>query len=102
MVYANAMTRDISGHPDLSYHGAKCYQYMLGLDAPCGHCPMKLMNGEDEKMVEVDDGSHVFSLKARYTTWNGKRVFMEYGHDITQTKAAERKRIGGALQCEKI
>ena len=91
MVYANAMTRDISGHPDLSYHGAKCYQYMLGLDAPCGHCPMKLMNGEDEKMVEVDDGSHVFSLKARYTTWNGKRVFMEYGHDITQTKAAERR-----------
>ncbi|MEE8808556.1 MAG: EAL domain-containing protein [Lactimicrobium sp.] len=91
MVYANAMTRDISGHPDLPYQGAKCYQYMLGLDAPCGHCPMKLMGDETEKMVEVDDGSHVFSLKARYTTWNGRKVFMEYGHDITETKADERR-----------
>lgn len=91
MVYANQMTRDISGHPDLPYQNAKCYQYMLGLDAPCGHCPMKQMGNENEKVIEVDDGAHVFSLKARYTTWNGRRVFMEYGHDITATKAAERR-----------
>lgn len=48
--------------------GKKCYQYMLGLNAPCGHCPMKLMDGETEKEVEVDDGIHTFALKARYTT----------------------------------
>lgn len=62
---------------------------MLGLDAPCGHCPMKFMNGEEKKEIEVDDGSRVFSLKARYTTWNGKSVFIEYGRDITDTKAGQ-------------
>lgn len=94
MVYANEMTLDISGHPDLPYEGERCYHYMLGLDAPCGHCPMKLMDGEDEKVIEVDDGSHIFSLKARYTTWNGIRVFIEYGRDITDTKAGQRRYAG--------
>ena len=36
-----------------------------------------------EKTVEVDDGDHVFQLKARYATWNGRRVFIEYGRDVT-------------------
>ncbi|MFC2662223.1 MAG: GGDEF domain-containing protein, partial [Eubacterium sp.] len=101
MVYANEMTRDISGHPDLPYEGERCYHYMLGLDAPCGHCPMKQMDGEDEKVIEVDDGSHVFSLKARYTTWNGKRVFIEYGRDVTDSKAAQNRytdQIRGILE----
>ncbi len=101
MVYANEMTLDISGHPDLPYEGERCYHYMLGLDAPCGHCPMKFMNGEEEKEIEVDDGSRIFSLKARYTTWNGKRVFIEYGRDITDTKAGQRRyadQIRGILE----
>ena len=91
MVYANALTKMVSGHPDLPYEGKKCYQYMLGLNAPCGHCPMKLMDGETEKEVEVDDGIHTFALKARYTTWNGRKVFIEYGRDVTNTKTAQRR-----------
>lgn len=83
MVYANQMTLDISGHPDRPYQGEKCYQYMLGLNAPCGHCPMKQMGDEKEKDVETDDGEHVFRLKARYAEWNGKKVFIEYGRDVT-------------------
>lgn len=83
MVYANQMTRDISGHPDEPYEGKKCYQYMLGLNAPCGHCPMKKMEGQEEKEIETDDGEHAFRTIARYTTWNGKRVFIEYGRDVT-------------------
>ena len=27
MVYANEMTLDISGHPDLPYEGERCYHY---------------------------------------------------------------------------
>lgn len=91
MVYANAMTRDISGHPERPYEGEKCYRYMLGLDAPCGHCPMKLMGDEDERELEVDDGSHVFALKARYANLHGRRIFIEYGHDITGTKLAQQR-----------
>ncbi len=91
MVYANEMTRMISGHPKIDYRGKKCYQYMLGLDAPCGHCPMKQMGQESEKAIEVDDGEHVFALTARYTTWNGRRVFIEFGRDITPTKIAQRR-----------
>ena len=89
MVYANALTRQVSGHPDRPYEGAKCYEYMLSLNGPCGHCPMKLMEGENEKQIEVDDGIHAFSLKARYAYWNGKKVFIEYGHDITGLKSAQ-------------
>lgn len=102
MVYANQMTLEISGHPDLPYKGARCYQYMLGFNAPCGHCPMKQMGSENEKEIEVDDGAHVFSLKARYTTWNGRKVFMEYGRDITDTKKAQHRyadQIRGILEC---
>lgn len=101
MVYANALTRMISGHPDLPYEGEKCYQYMLGLDAPCGHCPMKLMNGETEKEIEVDDGIHTFALKARYSSWNGRKVFIEYGRDITNAKTAQKRyadQIRGILE----
>lgn len=101
MVYANELTRKISGHPDLPYEGEKCYRYMLGLDAPCGHCPMKFMDGETEKNIEVDDGIHIFALKARYTTWNGRKVFIEYGRDITNAKTAQNRyadQIRGILE----
>jgi diguanylate cyclase (GGDEF)-like protein len=91
MVFANELTRVVSGHPDEPYEGKKCYNYMLGLDAPCGHCPMKQMGDADEKAIEVDDGEHVFSLIGRYTVWNGRKVFIEYGRDITDTKAAQNR-----------
>lgn len=94
MVFANEMTRNISGHTDEPYQGRKCYEYMLGLNAPCGHCPMKQMGDETEKEIETDDGEHIFRLKARFTTWNGRRVFMEYGRNITETKAAQTRYTG--------
>ncbi len=89
MVFANEMTLNISGHPEEPYHGRKCYEYMLGLHAPCGHCPMKQMGDETEKEIETDDGEHVFRLKARIADWNGRKVFIEYGRDITDTKAVQ-------------
>lgn len=91
MVFANEMTRNISGHPEVPYEGEKCYQYMLGLDAPCGHCPMRKMGDANEKEIETDDGSHVFRLKARFTWWNGQKVFIEYGQEITDTKEAQNR-----------
>lgn len=94
MVYANSLTREVSGHPELPYEGAKCYEYMLGYNAPCDHCPMRFMDGELEKQMEVDDGMHAFSLIARYAEWNGKKVFIEYGHDITGLKSAQSRYTG--------
>ena len=91
IVYANAMTLNISGHPEKPYQGRKCYEYMLGLNAPCGHCPMKKMGNDTEKEIETDDGEHVFRLKARITEWNGRKVFIEYGRDVTNTKEAQRR-----------
>ena len=64
---------------------------MLGLDGPCGHCPMKQMGTETEKEIEVDDGAHIFALKGRYTHWNGRKVFIEYGKDVTNTKTSHRR-----------
>lgn len=101
MVYANQMTLDISGHPDKPYQGEKCYQYMLGLCAPCGHCPMRKMGNAKEKEIETDDGEHVFRLKARYAKWNGKKVFMEYGRDVTGLMNDQRRyasQIRGILE----
>jgi diguanylate cyclase (GGDEF)-like protein len=89
MVFANELTRVISGHPDEPYQGKLCFKYMLGADAPCGHCPMRQMGDEKEKVVEVDDGDHVFQLKARYALWNGRKVFIEYGRDVTNVRAAQ-------------
>lgn len=89
MIYANQLTREVSGHPDEPYQGKKCYEYMMGLNAPCGHCPLKQMGTETEKSLEVDDGNHVFALTARLTNWNGKPVFIEYGREVTNTKEAQ-------------
>lgn len=94
MVYANEMTLNISGHPNEPYQGKKCYEYMLGLNAPCGHCPLKKMGDKTEKEIETDDGEHVFRLKARIAMWNGKKVFIEYGRDITDTKLAQSRYTG--------
>lgn len=91
MVYANALTKTVSGHPEKPYKGEKCYEYMLGLEAPCGHCPMRKMGNENEKEMEVDDGEHVFHLTGRYANWGGKKVFIENGRDVTNTKNAERR-----------
>lgn len=91
MVFANELTRMVSGHPELPYQGKRCYEYMLGADGLCGYCPMNQMGDEAEKTVEVDDGDHVFQLKARYATWNGRRVFIEYGRDVTDIE-----RLAGA------
>jgi diguanylate cyclase (GGDEF)-like protein len=91
MVYANALTKTVSGHPEKPYKGEKCYEYMLGLEAPCGHCPMRKMGHENEKEMEVDDGEHVFHLTGRYANWGGKKVFIENGRDVTNTKNAERR-----------
>ncbi|MDO4522244.1 MAG: EAL domain-containing protein [Eubacteriales bacterium] len=91
MVYANQVTRMISVDPEKSYFGEKCYQYMLGLDTPCGHCPMQQMGDAQEKEIEVDDGEHCFALKARYMDWQGRRIFMEYGRDITEIKRAQKR-----------
>ncbi|MEQ2562768.1 EAL domain-containing protein [Ventrimonas sp. CLA-AP-H27] len=91
IVYANQATRAISGKPDESYVGQKCYQYMMGADKMCAHCPMWLMHGENRRQLEVDDGNYIFSLTAQYFNWNGKRYFMEMGRDVTKQKMMERK-----------
>ena len=51
MVFANELTRMVSGHPELPYQGKRCYEYMLGADGPCGYCPMNQMGDEAEKTV---------------------------------------------------
>ncbi len=91
MIYANQATRMISGKPDESYIGQKCYKYMLNLDEACAHCPMRLMRDENQRQLEVDDGNYVFSLTAQYFNWNGKRYFMEMGCDVSEQKKADRK-----------
>ncbi len=91
MIYANQLTKIISGHPEQAYSGEKCYHYMLGLDAPCGHCPMRQMKDVNEKTIEVDDGQHVFALKAKYLNWGGQRLFIEYGRDVTATKESQKR-----------
>ncbi len=91
MVYANQVTKMISVDPNISCEGQICYQYMLGLDQPCGHCPMKQMGDDIEKEIEVDDGQHVFALKARFMEYNHKKVFVEYGRDVTEAKRAQER-----------
>lgn len=91
MIYANQATRTISGKPDENYVGQKCYKYMMNLEETCAHCPMRLMHGENQRELEVDDGTYIFSLTAQYFNWNGKRYFMEMGRDVTEQKKAERK-----------
>ncbi len=91
MLYANQMTRQIAQHPEMDYRGEKCYQYMLGLDSQCAHCPIHQMGDELEKKIEVDDGAHTFELTARFIDLGGKKVFVECGRDITATKRRQER-----------
>lgn len=91
MVYANTATRQLSLHPKSPYKGRKCYDYMFGFQAPCSRCPMHKMSHEKVKEMEVDDGKCIFQMTYRYTTWAGRRVFIENGRDVTDTKNAERR-----------
>lgn len=57
LLYANLPARSFSGHPERSYQGCKCYQYMLGTEEQCPYCPIRQMGGKDECSFEVDNGN---------------------------------------------
>lgn len=89
MLYANLPARSFTGHPQRSYQGQKCYQYMMGSDEQCSYCPMRQMDGRDTCIVEVDNGTQVFTAKTKLIQWEGKPAFVEYATDVTTIRRAQ-------------
>lgn len=86
MLYANRAARIYTGHENQPYQGEYCYKYMMGREEPCPFCPMRKMKQDECQETEVDNGKEVFAVKTRVTEWNGKKVFIEYGRNITEEK----------------
>ena len=86
MLYANRAARIYTGHENQPYQGEYCYKYMMGREEPCPFCPMRKMEQDTCQETEVDNGKEVFAVKTRVTEWNGKKVFIEYGRNITEEK----------------
>ncbi len=38
----------------------------------------------------MDNGKEVFAVKTKVTEWNGKKVFIEYGWDITEIRRSQK------------
>lgn len=89
LLYANLPARSFSGHPERSYQGCKCYQYMLGTEEQCPYCPIRQMGGKDECSFEVDNGNQVFTTKFKLIQWEGQPAFVEYATDITTVRRAQ-------------
>lgn len=90
MLYANRAARIHTGHENQPYQGEYCYKYMMGLEEPCPFCPMRKMKQDECQETEVDNGKEVFAVKTKVTEWNGKKVFIEYGWDITEIRRSQK------------
>lgn len=90
MLYANKAARVYTGHENKPYQGEHCYKYMMGLDAPCPFCPMKNMEENQCQETEVDNGKEIYAVKTKVTSWNGKKVFIEYAWDITEVRRSQK------------
>lgn len=90
MLYANKPARDFALHRGTDYHGKHCYEYMMGLSAPCPYCPMHHMKGKTSAETEVDNGNQIYAVKTNIFNWRGKKVFMEYAWDITDIRRSQR------------
>mgnify|MGYP003311157100 CR=1 FL=1 len=89
MLYTNAPAKQM-GQSGVPVPGGKCYQLMMGLDAPCPFCPLKQMDGKREITTEVNNGDHVFAIKTKYIDWDGKKALVEYVWDITELRQLEK------------
>ena len=90
MLYANKPAIAFSGHSEASYRGRKCYEYMMGLKEQCPSCPLHKITCDDlGRIMEVDNGTHVFTVKTMRLEWEGHDAFIEYATDITTIRRAQ-------------
>lgn len=89
MLYANKPAREFALHHGEDYHGRHCYEYMMGLSAPCPYCPMRKLGNRRSAEIEVDNGNNIYAAKTNVFQWRGQKVFMEYAWDITEIRRSQ-------------
>ena len=101
LLYINTSAREKYGISNS--RGAKCYQLLQGLDAPCSFCLNDRLTFDSVYSLEFTNkmlGRH-FILRDRLVNWNGRKARMQISTDITE-REVERHALQHALEGEKV
>jgi PAS domain S-box-containing protein len=90
VAFANRYFRERFGED----HGLRCYEYLFGLDKPCGNCEtykvLKTMTNHRWEWLGPDHRNYdVFDFP--FSDVDGSSLILELGIDITERKQAEGK-----------
>lgn len=85
MLYANHQAEQYFGKKFVKNSGLRCYQFILGRDTPCEHCPKRHISNADltEEHVYFTDLDKTFLVQAKSVIWNGKPAHAHYLTDET-------------------
>lgn len=85
-LYANDAAVRFAANSGQSYKGR--FQYMIGLDAPCGYCPIQKLEENSSYETEVDNGNQVYPAH---------RIGRQKGHHRIRLGHHPRKALPGGI-----
>ncbi len=84
IIYANKSALEATRNMPGSYVGSVCYEYIHGLNKPCGHCIMRTEEPSDGLACrDVSYGGNSYHQFFKHINWNGKSALLEYTEDVT-------------------
>lgn len=96
IIYANKSALEATRNMPGSYVGSVCYEYIHGLNKPCGHCIMRTEEPSDGLACrDVSYGGNSYHQFFKHINWNGKSALLEYTEDVTplETQREELERV---------
>ncbi|MDD3254209.1 MAG: PAS domain-containing protein [Lachnospiraceae bacterium] len=77
------------------YSGKVCHEFLLGTDQSCAFCAQLLEKAREGGQTELYSerlGKH-FQVEGHIVPWAGREARIEYLHDITASKTAQKKTV---------
>lgn len=83
MLYANEGTKQLIGGP---YEGRKCYEAIMGNDAPCDFCTNRFLTHDSYyAWTRYNENlSGYYALKDRLIDWKGRTARLEIAFDMSE------------------
>lgn len=86
LIYLNPTACQVAGLSEQDYQGRKCYQALVGLDAPCSFCPNHLLTDSSFYTWEHYNASlgRWLMMRDRLVEYQGRLVRMGIATDLSQ------------------
>ena len=80
LLYINAAAARLAGKSKDVYTGRKCYEYMMGFEAPCDFCGV---NHPGDGCTRITINGRRYAATLRRVRWNGHDACIQYLFDVT-------------------